>query len=140
MISVIALISVFPFTGARAQPVTASNEPAGYSRPHCEKPELDLIAPKSEHTDHGWVQDNKRVMKFNKEALTYNSCMRSYLDSASRDLKIVQDKANSDLKLITENANKALKDIERKARDAANEASEVKASQEKAVADAKRSK
>ena len=110
------------------------------TRSNCEKPELDLIAPKSEHTDHGWVQDNKRVMQFNKEALAYNSCMRSYLDSANRDLRAVQDKANSDLKLITENANKTLKEIEEKARDAAKEASDVKLAQDKAVADAKRSK
>ena len=77
---------------------------------------------------------NSRIKAFNRDSAAYNACMHAYIDSASRDVKIIQDKANADLKQITERANAAMKAIQDKIAQAVADANDVSAALDKDTA------
>ena len=116
---------------ARSQP--AAPEP--YPDPQCTKPRTASVRPpvqvetgRETSVDSGAVGSyNSRIKAFNRESAAYSACMHAYIDSASRDVKIIQDKANADLKQIAERANASMKVIQDKIAQAAADANEVSA-------------
>lgn len=103
---------------AQAVPATA------YPEPQCTKPDLKSIKPPklNDAGDPGDVAAynararayNSQVKAFNQTFATYRSCVQTYVETANREVKRIQDQANADLKRITENSNAAMDAIQDK--------------------------
>ena len=96
----------------------------GYPDPQCTKPDVKLIKPPKLDVagDAGAAATynararayNSEVKAFNQSAATYRACVQIYVETASREVKRIQDQANADLKRITENSNAAMDAIQDK--------------------------
>jgi len=75
---------------------------------------------------------------FNKQAAAYDACMHAYIDTANRDVKVIQDKANAELKQVTERANTSMKAIQDKIRQAVADANSVAAAMDEQTAKLRR--
>ena len=130
---------------AGAQTPAVEALPDTYPDPQCVKPQVNMIRPGTQinsgnnAVDSGPVGSyNTKVKAFNKQAAAYDACMHAYIDTANRDVKVIQDKANADLKQLTERANASMKAIQDKIRQAVAEANSVAAAMDEQTAKLRR--
>jgi len=68
---------------------------------------------------------SSQAKAFNQTSATYRSCIQSYVENASREVKRIQDQANADLKRITDNSNAAIDTIQAKIKQAVAELNDL---------------
>jgi ElaB/YqjD/DUF883 family membrane-anchored ribosome-binding protein len=106
-----------------------------YPNPQCAKPDVNSIKPPklTDGTDAAEVAAyNTRVRAYSSQAkalnqtsATYRSCVQSYVENASREVKRIQDQANADLKRITDHSNAAIDTIQAKIKQAVAELNDL---------------
>ena len=118
-----------------------SAEPStNYPAPACTKPSDKLLKHKPEYSNVGGRADsgdvgsyNALVKAYNRGAVSYNSCMTSYIGSANGEIKRLHDEAAAHIKQVTDDANARIKWIEKQIQnvvDEANGASTIPAAHE----------
>jgi hypothetical protein len=119
--------------------------PDTYPDPQCVKPQVNMIRPGTQMNsgnnaiDSGPIGSyNAKIKVFNKQAAAYDACMHAYIDTANRDVKVIQDKANAELKQVTERANTSMKAIQDKIRQAVADANSVAAAMDEQTAKLRR--
>ncbi len=73
-------------------PAAPGNMPADfYPRSPCVKPDQGLIGAQPPPSDHeAMVAYNLRVAAFNKQAVSFSTCLKTYQDNAQRDIQAIE--------------------------------------------------
>jgi hypothetical protein len=106
---------------------------ADYPVPDCVKPDAKLIKPEVGFSGGAYAPDNSRIVKYNRQAKAFDTCMHAYIDTANGAITRIHDKANSDIRQISDNANSAIKSAEARVHDAISEANQVSTEEADAV-------
>jgi hypothetical protein len=124
------------YANAGMAQVAATVPATSYPDPQCTKPDVNLVKqPKPEGNGPDDVaaynakarKYNSQVKAFNQGAASYRSCVRDYVDNASREVKRIQDQANADMKRITDSSNAAMDTIQAKIKRAVTELNDLAA-------------
>jgi hypothetical protein len=72
-------------------PTAAGNMPADfYPRSPCRKPDQGMIGAQPSTSDHkAMIAYNLKVAAFNKQAVTFSACLKTYQDNAQRDIQAI---------------------------------------------------
>ena len=85
---VIVLALLLGTLGAAAQPAPGNLPPDFYPQPNCEKPQSPGKPPEAQNAA-AMQSYNARVKNFNKQAETFNACMKDYRDRAQNDINLI---------------------------------------------------